>query len=116
MLLSFCLPAAQLPAGAVLQVRTAPVDAKDDYQEPGTTAWERADWLHNNDPQALVTAARKAAAATLKKGVTTAIDKGAGGLEYVVADLKKEINAGDIPGPRIFHAWKGIWWYDGFTL
>ena len=40
-LLSFCLPAAQLPAGAALQVSTAPADTKDDYQEPTTTAWLR---------------------------------------------------------------------------
>lgn len=40
-LLSFCLPAAQLPSGAALQVTTAPVDTKDDYQEPGTTTWLR---------------------------------------------------------------------------
>ncbi|MDQ2794416.1 MAG: GWxTD domain-containing protein, partial [Bacteroidota bacterium] len=39
--LSFCLLAAQLPAGAALQVTTAPPDAKDDYQETGTTAWLR---------------------------------------------------------------------------
>ena len=39
--LNFCLPAAQLPAGAVLQVTTAPPDARDDYQEPSTTAWLR---------------------------------------------------------------------------
>jgi GWxTD domain-containing protein len=39
--LSFCLLAAQLPAGAALQVTTAPPDATDDYQEPGTTAWLR---------------------------------------------------------------------------
>ena len=39
--LSFCVPAAQLPAGAVLQVSTATPDARDDYQEPSTTAWLR---------------------------------------------------------------------------
>lgn len=39
--LSFCLAAAQLPAGAVLQITTAPADIKDDYQAPGTTAWLR---------------------------------------------------------------------------
>ena len=30
-----------MPAGAILQLSTAPADAKDDYQEPGTTAWLR---------------------------------------------------------------------------
>ena len=39
--LSFCLPVAQLPAGAVLQVTTAPAGTRDDYQAPGTTAWLR---------------------------------------------------------------------------
>ncbi|UOQ97737.1 GWxTD domain-containing protein [Hymenobacter sp. 5317J-9] len=39
--LSFCVAAARLPAGAVLQLTTAPPDAKDDYQEPTTTAWLR---------------------------------------------------------------------------
>jgi GWxTD domain-containing protein len=39
--LSFCLAAAQVPAGAILQLTTAPTDAKDDYQEPTTTAWLR---------------------------------------------------------------------------
>jgi GWxTD domain-containing protein len=40
-LLSFCLPAAQLPAGAALQFSTAPPDAREDYQATGTTAWLR---------------------------------------------------------------------------
>ena len=39
--LSFCIAAARLPAGAVLEIRTAPTDAKDAYQEPTTTAWLR---------------------------------------------------------------------------
>ncbi|GAA4042977.1 hypothetical protein GCM10022409_31150 [Hymenobacter glaciei] len=39
--LSFCVPVAQLPAGAALQVTTAAADTKDDYQEPTTTAWLR---------------------------------------------------------------------------
>ncbi len=39
--LSFCLSVAQLPAGAALQVTTAPADSKDDYQAPGTSAWLR---------------------------------------------------------------------------
>ncbi|MFY0533325.1 amidohydrolase family protein [Nannocystis pusilla] len=85
-------------------------------QEPNTTAWERRNWLHQNAPLVLVEEARKAALATLKKGVTTTIDKGAGNLEYAVVTVRNEINAGKIPGPRIFHAWKGIWWYDGITL
>ncbi len=39
--LSFCLAVAQVPAGALLQLATAPTDARDDYQEPGTAAWLR---------------------------------------------------------------------------
>ncbi|MBH8558518.1 GWxTD domain-containing protein [Hymenobacter negativus] len=39
--LSFCIAAARVPAGAILQLSTVPADAKDDYQEPSTTAWLR---------------------------------------------------------------------------
>ncbi len=39
--LSFCVAAARVPAGAVLEIDTGVADAKDDYQEPGTTAWLR---------------------------------------------------------------------------
>ena len=39
--LSFCVAAARLPAGAVLEMHTGPNDAKDDYQEPTTAAWLR---------------------------------------------------------------------------
>ncbi|MBH8570055.1 GWxTD domain-containing protein [Microvirga sp. STS02] len=39
--LSFCIAAARVTAGAILQLSTAPADAKDDYQEPNTTAWLR---------------------------------------------------------------------------
>ncbi|GAB3859183.1 hypothetical protein GCM10028822_35330 [Hymenobacter terrigena] len=39
--LSFCIAATRVPVGAVLQITTAPTDAKDDYQEPSTTAWLR---------------------------------------------------------------------------
>ena len=42
--LSFCMPAAQLPTGAVLQITTIPTDTKDGYQAPGTTVW-----LHLNE-------------------------------------------------------------------
>ena len=37
--LSFCIAAARVPAGTVLQLSTDPADAKDDYQESATTAW-----------------------------------------------------------------------------
>jgi GWxTD domain-containing protein len=39
--LSFCIAAARVPAGTILQLTTAPVDGKEDYQEPSTTAWLR---------------------------------------------------------------------------
>ncbi|WP_210516898.1 GWxTD domain-containing protein [Hymenobacter terricola] len=39
--LSFCIAAARVPAGAILELRTGPAEAKDDYQEPTTTAWLR---------------------------------------------------------------------------
>ncbi|MDO7849357.1 GWxTD domain-containing protein [Hymenobacter sp. M29] len=39
--LSFCVAASRLPAGTVLQLSTAPPDAKEDYQEATTTAWLR---------------------------------------------------------------------------
>jgi len=39
--LSFCLAAARVPAGAVLELTTAPANARDDDQEPRTTAWLR---------------------------------------------------------------------------
>ncbi|MBO2010314.1 GWxTD domain-containing protein [Hymenobacter negativus] len=41
MRLSFCIATARVPAGAILQLTTAPADAKDDYQEPSTTTWLR---------------------------------------------------------------------------
>ena len=39
--LSFCVAVARMPAGAVLALHTRPAEAKDDYQEPTTTAWLR---------------------------------------------------------------------------
>ncbi|MBJ6107988.1 GWxTD domain-containing protein [Hymenobacter sp. BT523] len=39
--LSFCVAASRLPTGTVLQFNTTLPDAKDDYQEPTTTAWLR---------------------------------------------------------------------------
>jgi len=39
--LSFCVAADRVPAGAVLTLQTGPPDNKDDYQDPGTTAWLR---------------------------------------------------------------------------
>ncbi|EYF04845.1 amidohydrolase family protein [Chondromyces apiculatus] len=75
-------------------------------QEPGTLPWARTTWLHNNNPYKLVDLARGAAVATLKTGVTTAIDKGA--RDYVINTLRAEIAAGELNGPRIFTAYGGI--------
>ncbi|WP_072008489.1 GWxTD domain-containing protein [Hymenobacter sp. IS2118] len=44
--LSFCLAADRVPAGTVLQVHTGTPDAKDNYQEPTTTAWLRLTPAH----------------------------------------------------------------------
>ncbi|MBF9236284.1 GWxTD domain-containing protein [Hymenobacter sp. BT683] len=44
--LSFCLAAARVPAGTVLQLHTGTPDAKDDYQELKTTAWLRLTPAH----------------------------------------------------------------------
>ncbi|WP_310394602.1 GWxTD domain-containing protein [Hymenobacter sp.] len=44
--LSFCVAAARVPAGAVLELSTGRVDAKEDYQEPTTTAWLRLTEAH----------------------------------------------------------------------
>ncbi|MBD2770130.1 GWxTD domain-containing protein [Hymenobacter sp. BT664] len=39
--LSFCVAAAHVPVGSIMQLTTAPADPKDDYQEATTTAWLR---------------------------------------------------------------------------
>jgi imidazolonepropionase-like amidohydrolase len=75
----------------------------------GTTPWQRLGWLHSNAPLVLMDLARKAALTTLKIGVTSAIDKGAGSEEYVVRNLRNEIAKGETPGPRVFTANRGVW-------
>jgi imidazolonepropionase-like amidohydrolase len=81
------------------------------YQSDGAadmTPWQRAFWLHNNAPLVLMDLARKAALKTIKTGVTTAIDKGAGPYNYIVRGLRQEIAAGQTPGPRLFIANQGV--------
>ncbi|MCC3153317.1 GWxTD domain-containing protein [Hymenobacter sp. BT770] len=39
--LTFCVLTARVPTGAIVELRTTPVDTKDDYQDPSTTAWLR---------------------------------------------------------------------------
>jgi imidazolonepropionase-like amidohydrolase len=75
-------------------------------QEPGTLPWARATWLHNNNPYKLLDLARGAALATLKTGVTTAIDKG--GRDYILNNLRAEITSGKTQGPRMFNSIGGI--------
>ena len=66
--LSFCIAAARLPAGAVLEIRTAPTDTKDSYQEPTTTAWLRLTDAQLKRPFVLTDSAGPAAAAPLRAG------------------------------------------------
>ncbi|ALW84138.1 hypothetical protein AUC43_02900 [Hymenobacter sedentarius] len=44
--LTFCVPAGRVPTGTIVELRTTPVDTKDDYQDPTTTAW-----LHLSEAQ-----------------------------------------------------------------
>ena len=55
--LSFCIAAARVPVGAVLQLTTAPVNDKDDYQEPRTTTWLRLTDAHLTRPFVLTDSA-----------------------------------------------------------
>ncbi|MCY1063130.1 amidohydrolase family protein [Nannocystis sp. RBIL2] len=76
--------------------------------EPGTFPWQRSWWLFQNSPETLAELARQAAEKTIKLGVTTAIDKGAGPGDYLVAELRDAIAAGELTGPRIYTAGYGI--------
>ncbi|TKD01379.1 amidohydrolase family protein [Polyangium fumosum] len=73
---------------------------------PGTLPWTRAPWLMNNNPYKLLDLARGAALATLKTGVTTAIDKG--GSDFILNPLRAEIRSGKTPGPRMYNSIGGI--------
>ncbi|WP_434427807.1 amidohydrolase family protein [Nannocystis pusilla] len=76
--------------------------------EPGTFPWQRSWWLFQNAPETLAELARQAAEKTIKLGVTTAIDKGCGPGDYLVAELRDSIAAGELTGPRIYTAGYGI--------
>lgn len=76
--------------------------------EPGTFPWQRSWWLFQNSPETLAELARQAAEETIKLGVTTAIDKGAGPGDDLVAELRDAIAAGEVTGPRIYSAGYGI--------
>ncbi|MFT3771450.1 MAG: amidohydrolase family protein [Minicystis sp.] len=111
---------AQIPCGATIVDWTAftglpglvDVHTHFTYQtdnEPGTTPWERLNWLRTHQQNALLDLARQAALVTLKTGVTTAVDKGAGSGQYLIRQLRTEIASGMVQGPRLFIAGKGIW-------
>jgi imidazolonepropionase-like amidohydrolase len=78
--------------------------------EPNTTPWERASYLVASEPAKMAELSRQAAEKALKVGVTTVIDKGAGGSAGagIIAKLRDDIAAGQIVGPRIFTAGVGI--------
>ncbi|MRG96299.1 amidohydrolase family protein [Polyangium spumosum] len=82
--------------------------------EPGTLPWDRISWLYNNNPLKLLELARGAALATLKTGVTTAIDKG--GPDFLLKPLREEIMSGKTPGPRMYASMGGISSYKFPTL
>jgi imidazolonepropionase-like amidohydrolase len=71
---------------------------------PGTYPWTH---LGDLSPDELLGLARTAARATLRIGVTTAVDKGS--FQGVAERLRDEIAAGTTPGPRLFIAGPGIW-------
>ncbi len=75
---------------------------------PGTFPWTRSWWLFQNQPEALAKLAREAAKKTVELGITTAIDKGAGPGDKIVAALRDGIAAGELVGPRIYTAGYGI--------
>ena len=75
-------------------------------QEPGTLPWTRVNWLMNNNVYKLMDLARNAALATLKTGVTTAIDKG--GRDFILNPLRAEIMSGKTLGPRMYNSIGGI--------
>ncbi len=73
--------------------------------KPGTLPWDRLNQLSPDEVAAL---ARQAALTTLKTGVTSAIDKGAGASAALVKKLRDDIAAGIVSGPRLFVAGYGI--------
>lgn len=76
--------------------------------EPGTEPWSRRWWLVQEEPAVADALARRAAERTVKLGVTTAIDKGAGAGAPLVARMRDDSAAGRLVGPRIYTAGRGI--------
>ncbi len=77
--------------------------------EPGTLPWDRSSWLLNNGVYKMMDLTRAAALATLKTGVTTAIDKG--GQAFILDPLRTEIMSGKTQGPRMFASMGGVYNY-----
>lgn len=90
----------------LVDVHTHFVYQTDD--EPGTFPWTRSWWIFKNKPALLEVLAREAAEKVVKLGVTTAIDKGAGPGDKIVAKLRDQIASGELVGPRIYTAGYGI--------
>ncbi|MCY1059193.1 amidohydrolase family protein [Nannocystis sp. SCPEA4] len=76
--------------------------------EPGTDPWSRRWYLVNSEPAVVDALAREAAEKTVKLGVTTAIDKGAGAGTPILSQLRADSAAGNLVGPRIYTAGRGI--------
>ncbi|WP_422890207.1 amidohydrolase family protein [Nannocystis pusilla] len=76
--------------------------------EPGSEPWSRRWWLVQEEPAVVDALARRAAEKTVKLGVTTAIDKGAGAGSPIVARMRDDSAAGRLVGPRIYTAGRGI--------
>lgn len=77
-------------------------------EEPGTEPWSRRWWLLKEEPAVVDALARQAAEQTVKLGVTTVIDKGAGAGAPIVARMRDDAAAGRLVGPRIYTAGRGI--------
>ncbi|MCY0992112.1 amidohydrolase family protein [Nannocystis sp. ILAH1] len=76
--------------------------------EPGTDPWSRSWYLLNTNPTVVDALARQAAEETVKLGVTTAIDKGAGTGAAILFQMRDDSAAGKLVGPRIYTAGRGI--------
>ncbi|WP_434418874.1 amidohydrolase family protein [Nannocystis pusilla] len=76
--------------------------------EPGSEPWSRRWRLLQEEPEVVDALARQAAEKTVKLGVTTAIDKGAGAGAPIVARMRDDSAAGRLVGPRIYTAGRGI--------
>lgn len=87
------------------------VSFQADMVSSDQTPWDRMSQLSNEQRMEL---ARKAALASIRRGVTTMIDKGSGtGVDLLLRD---EIAAGKTRGPRLFVAGPGLGFYNGSSI